>query len=94
MWRYKLVPYVYKKRNIYYFSRRVPKDLEGHYKASKIVFSLKTKSLKDAKAKSTSLASQLNEEWSTLRWRQNDFPEAGNPISKIYFFKIVKYPNT
>ena len=74
MWRYKLVPYVYKKRNIYYFSRRVPKDLEGHYKASKIVFSLKTKSLKNAKAKSALLASQLDEEWSTLRWRRNDSP--------------------
>ncbi len=36
--------------------------------------SLRTKSLKVAKAKSTSLASQLDEEWLTLRWRRNESP--------------------
>ena len=74
MWKANLVPFVYQKRDIYYFSRRVPKDLKGYYKTSKIVFSLKTKSLKDAKAKSALLASQLDEEWSTLRWTRNDSP--------------------
>ena len=74
MWKYNLVPYVYQKRNIYYFSRRVPKDLEDCYKSSKITLSLRTKSPKVAKTKSVSLASQLDEEWLTLRWRRNDSP--------------------
>ena len=74
MWRVNLVPYSYQKRDIYYFSRRVPKDLEDCYRSSKITLSLRTKSLKAAKAKSASLASQLDEEWLTLRWRRNDSP--------------------
>ena len=74
MWKDNLVPYSYQKRDIYYFSRRVPKDLEDYYRSSKITLSLRTKSPKLAKAKSTSLASQLEEEWLNLRWRRNDSP--------------------
>jgi len=33
-------PYIFTKRNIYYFSRRVPEDLKGHYRSSRIVMSL------------------------------------------------------
>ena len=74
MWKYNLVPFAYQKRNIYYFSRRVPKDLEDCYRSSKITLSLRTKSPKVAKTKSASLASQLDEEWLTLGWRRNDSP--------------------
>ena len=74
MWKDNLVPYSFQKRDIYYFSRRVPKDLEDYYRASKITLSLRTKSPKLAKAKSASLASQLEEEWLNLRWRRNDSP--------------------
>ena len=66
--------YLYLKRGIYYFSRRVPEDLLGHYKRSKIVFSLRTKSAKAAKVKAASLSSQLEEDWLTLRWRSKDTP--------------------
>ena len=59
MWKDNLVPYSFQKRDIYYFSRRVPKDLEDYYRASKITLSLRTKSPKLAKEKSASLASQL-----------------------------------
>ena len=74
MWKDNLVPYSFQKRDIYYFSRRVPKDLEDYYRSSKITLSLRTKSPKLVKAKSTSLASQLEEEWLNLRWRRNDSP--------------------
>ena len=67
MWKNNSVTYIYQKRDVYYFSRRVPKDLEAYYRSSKITLSLRTKSSKVAKAKSTSLASQLDEEWLTLR---------------------------
>jgi len=52
----------------------VPKDLWAHYDRSKIVFSLRTKSTKAAKIKAASLASQLEEDWLTLRWRSRDTP--------------------
>ncbi len=67
-------PYLYRKRGIYYFSRRVPEDLLGHYKRSKIVFSLRTKSAKAARVKAASLSSQLEEDWLTIRWRSRDTP--------------------
>ena len=61
-------PYLFRKRGVYYFSRRVPKDLMDHYDRSKIVFSLRTKSTKAAKVKAASLASQLEEDW--LVWQR------------------------
>jgi hypothetical protein len=67
-------PYLYQKRGVYYFSRRVPEDLLCHYKQSKIVFSLRTKSIKAARVKAASLAAQLNEDWLTIRWRSKDTP--------------------
>lgn len=67
-------PYLFRKRGVYYFSRRVPKDLLDHYDRDKIVFSLRTKSSKAAKVKAASLASQLEEDWLTIRWRSKDTP--------------------
>ena len=66
--------YLFQKRGIFYFHRRVPKDLMHHYDRSKIIFSLRTKSIRAAKVKAASLASQLNEDWLTLRWRSKDTP--------------------
>ena len=43
------VPYVYARDSIYYFSRRLPKDLQRHYRCSRIVVSLDTKSGQAAK---------------------------------------------
>ena len=72
------IPYVYQKRGVYYFSRRVPKDLFEFHKRPNVTLSLKTKSSRVAKAKSATLAAQLDEQWLTLRWRQND-----NPLSRF-----------
>ena len=69
-----LSPYLFRKRGIYYFCRRVPKNLLDHYEQSKIVFSLRTRSCRAAKIKAASLASQLEEDWLTLRWRSKDTP--------------------
>ena len=74
------VPYVYKRDGIFYFNRRVPKDLPRHYRCSRIIIFLKTKSAQAAKVKSVSLASQLDEEWLTLRWSQKD-----NPVRRFLF---------
>ena len=69
--------YLSQKRGIFYFHRRVPKDLMHHYARSKIVFSLRTKSIRAAKVKAASLASQLNEDWLTLRWHSKETPLQG-----------------
>ena len=64
--------YLFQKRGIFYFSRRVPEDLVHHYARSTIVFSLRTKPIRAAKVKATSLSSQLNEDWPIPRWRSKD----------------------
>ena len=56
------VPYVYSRDGIYYFTRRIPKDLRGHYRCPRIVVSLHTKSAHAARTKSANLAAQLDEE--------------------------------
>jgi integrase len=67
-------PYIYTKRSVYYFSRRVPEDLKVHYKRHRIVLSLRTKSLKAAQARTVSLIAKLDEDWLTLRWRSSSDP--------------------
>ena len=37
-----LVPYSFSKNGIYYFERRVPRDLRKHYTSNKIAYSLRT----------------------------------------------------
>ena len=62
------IPYVYHKRGVYYSSRRVPKDLLEHYKRPHVALSLNTKSSRIARAKSATLAAQLDEQWMNFRW--------------------------
>jgi integrase len=66
------LPYIYDRAGIYYFYRRIPKDLERHYKCPKVAISLRTRSLRAAKAKTATLSAQLDEEWLTLRWSRNN----------------------
>ena len=68
------IPYIYTRDGYYYFNRRVPMDLQGHYRCPRIIVSLRTKSALAANTKSVTLAAQLDEEWLTLRWRQKDNP--------------------
>jgi integrase len=65
-------PYLFVKRDIYYFSRRVPSDLVQHYRCARISMSLKTRSLRAAKARAASLACKLDQDWLSLRWQSTD----------------------
>ena len=35
-------PYIYTKRGTFYFSRRIPTDVQGHFNTERIMCSLKT----------------------------------------------------
>jgi hypothetical protein len=63
--------YLFEKRGYYYFSRRVPSDLKQSYRTSRIVLSLKTKSVHVAQSRAKSLGIKLEEEWQTLRLLNN-----------------------
>jgi len=69
-------PYLYQRGSVFYFNRRVPSDLQRHYRCERIVISLRTRSIKAARVKSASLTSQLDEEWLTLRWKKQETPLA------------------
>ncbi|MBN7757348.1 tyrosine-type recombinase/integrase [Nitratireductor aquimarinus] len=74
MWVTKDAPFLYTKRGVYYFSRRVPEDLKDHYKSPRIAISLRTKSRKVARARAITLAAKLDEDWLTLRWKSASDP--------------------
>ncbi|WP_425394230.1 DUF6538 domain-containing protein [Aestuariivita boseongensis] len=57
------VPFSFKKNGIYYFERRVPRDLQDHYLASKIVYSLRTRSSALATSRAMTASHQLDEYW-------------------------------
>ncbi len=66
----KSVPFSFKKEGIYYFVRRVPKDLEGLYLTRKISYSLRTKSVRVARSRSLLEAAKLDAYWYQQRLNQ------------------------
>jgi integrase len=62
--------YLTTRNGIYYFQRRVPKDVRSHYKSHAIACSLKTRSRRIALRAASSLSLQLEEYWMTLRVNQ------------------------
>jgi len=61
------VSYLYKKRDILYFIKRVPCDVNSYYKSDRIVICLKTKSNASVICASKSLFQKLDEYWTSIR---------------------------
>ena len=61
------IKHTYIRDGVYYFERRVPKDLHSAYKQPKIVMSLKTKNLEHARRAAAFLTQSLDESWFKLR---------------------------
>ena len=55
------------KRDVFYYSRRVPEDLRQHYQQPRIVHSLRTKQPKEAATAAQLLSTQLDQLWFQLR---------------------------
>jgi integrase len=66
--------YLWLKGDTYYFNRRVPKDMQGHYKASRIVICLKTTRKDTALRSAESIAKRLEDYWLSLRLANIDVP--------------------
>jgi hypothetical protein len=64
--------FTFRKRDVFYFSRRVPRDLHKHYSSPRITLSLRTKSRRAAEARAATLAARLDEDWLTLHWKAKD----------------------
>ena len=59
--------FTYTKRGIFYFGRRVPKDVQRFYGSPKVVLSLRTKSVTKAGRQAQRIAAKLEEQWDLLR---------------------------
>ena len=57
---------IYRKDSVYFFSRRIPKDIRDRYKADKFVMSLRTKSREAAARSARAIAARLDEYWKSL----------------------------
>ena len=68
----KSVPYTFVREGYYYFSRRVPSDLQKHYSKDRIVVGLRTKSASQAKTRALVASAKLDEYWSHLRMTDVD----------------------
>ena len=66
--------YTFQKDGVWYFSRRVPVDLRRHYRTGRIAYSLRTKSIKDARVRAMSDAAKLDRHWHILRISSDDLP--------------------
>ena len=53
--------YLYTKKDVYYFSKEIPKDIRSHYKRDRIVICLKTKSQFAASRACKSLIQRLED---------------------------------
>lgn len=67
-------PFTFIKNGVFYFSRRIPKELRHHYSSPRIAYSLRTKSPKIAEVRARKAAEQLDEYWYMLRSRDADLP--------------------
>ena len=68
------VSYLYKKRGVYYFSKRVPCDVRSYYNRDRIVICLKTKSSVSAIRASKSLYQRLDDYWTSIRLTNMQIP--------------------
>ena len=51
--------YTFQKDGVWYFSRRVPADLRRHYRTGRIAYSLRTKSIRDARVQGNERCCQI-----------------------------------
>ena len=84
----KSVPYTFTRNGYFYFSRRVPTDLQHLYAEDRIVVGLRTKCAKQAKLQSQQASAKLEAYWASLRVAHSVIPGAkhvlGGPIPKAY----------
>ncbi|WP_407497037.1 DUF6538 domain-containing protein, partial [Pseudooceanicola sp. MF1-13] len=67
-------PFTFVKGGIFYFTRRIPKELRDHYTSPRIAYSLRTRSARVAEARARRAADQLDEYWYHLRSQISQLP--------------------
>ena len=68
----KRIPYTFIRGGYYYFSRRVPTDLQCHYNYPRVVQGLQTSSPQKARVQANIEAAKLDAYWSQMRLAKSD----------------------
>ena len=68
----KPIPYTFVRGGYYYFTRRVPTDLQCYYRYPRIVQGLQTSSAREAKVLANLEAAKLEAYWSKIRLTKTD----------------------
>ena len=76
------ISYLYKKRGVFYFSKRVPCDVRSYYKSDRIVICLRTKSNVSAIRASKSLYQKLDDYWTSIRLTKMQVPAKHMLVNK------------
>ncbi|MCG7625699.1 DUF6538 domain-containing protein [Epibacterium sp. Ofav1-8] len=69
--------FTFVKDGVFYFSRRIPKELPRHYSSPRIAFYLRTRSARVAEARARKAADQLDDYWFVLRSKDVELPVDG-----------------
>ena len=72
--------FLWQKSGTYYFARRVPKDIQEHYTASRVVIYLKTTRRDSALKASRSISQRLEDYWLSLRLSKLDTCDFHVPV--------------
>ena len=59
--------FLYTKRGYFYFQRRIPIDVQQHYRCDRIQLALNTKDFSEARRKAARLIADLEDQWSRFR---------------------------
>ena len=71
---HRVAHYLWLKGETYYFNRRVPKDVQSHYRCKRIIICLKTTRKDTALRSARSLAQRLEDYWLSLRLAKIEIP--------------------
>ncbi len=71
---YNQSPHIRVHSGIYHFVRRVPADLQQHYRSDRVSISLRTKSARAASRSAVSISQRLDDYWHGLRLQKMDVP--------------------
>ncbi len=82
--------YLYNRDGIFYFRRKVPIDLQGHYQSKVICTSLRTSAFSIAARGVSVMASQLEAHWMTLRLNRGALTTSQKIIQSITFSEALK----
>ena len=76
------VSYLYKKRGVFYFTKRIPCDVKSCYESERIVICLRTKSNISAVRASKSLYQRLDDYWTSIRLTKLQIPAQHMLVTK------------